>query len=88
MATRSNSPDPGHYKLVSDFDIGRSGGPSITKKGLYSFGAPHEVYRKVYNPENPVNNDPGAIPGPGYYNDKYRKFGTEGKKFAMAGRVF
>jgi hypothetical protein len=48
------SPSPGHYPIASEFDIGKKGGPStVTKKGLYSFGAAHEVYKNVYMPENP-----------------------------------
>ena len=51
---RIASPDPGAYPLYSDFDIGKKGGPNVTKKGLYSFGAPHEVYKNVYIPDAPV----------------------------------
>jgi len=49
-----DSPPPGQYRILSDFDIGNpKAGVSVTKAGLYSFGASHEVYKKVYIPENP-----------------------------------
>ena len=80
------SPPPGQYNLLSDFDVGNPKKSAITKGHLYSFGAPHNVYKKVYNPDcpNPVNVE--LLPGPGTYNDRTMKIGTEGRKYRMQGR--
>lgn len=45
------SPPPGQYNLPSDF--GNSASNAMKKAHLYSFGAPHSVYKKVYNPDCP-----------------------------------
>ena len=75
------SPPPGQYPLVSDFDIGNpKKGLSVKKGHLYSFGAPHSIYRKVYNPENPQSRTEG-MPGPGTYNDKTLSVGYGGLKY-------
>jgi hypothetical protein len=62
-------------------------GLSITKGHLYSFGAPHSVYKKVYNPENPIPASAEiGMPGPGHYDDRTMTMGTEGKKYRIQGR--
>jgi len=73
--------------MVSDFDIGKpKGGPSITKSHLYSFGASHKVYKKVYNPENPIILDTHQLPGPGQYHSRLKTIGTEGRMYKFQGR--
>jgi hypothetical protein len=68
--------------LVSDFDIGNPKGQvSITKGHLYTFGAAHDVYKKVYLPENPQQRDTENLPGPGSYNNKLLTIGTEGRNY-------
>ena len=63
------SPEPGAYKLISDFDIGNQKKTMLTKPGLYSFGIPHSYYKKVYIPGQKHSSEhPDAIPGPGQYN--------------------
>jgi hypothetical protein len=59
---------------------------SITKGHLYSFGAPHSVYKKVYNPENPMPVYSELLPGPGHYDDRSMTMGTEGRKYKIQGR--
>jgi hypothetical protein len=77
-----DSPPPGHYRLVSDFDIGNSKKlMGMTKSHLYSFGASHKVYKKVYNPENPITMDTEQLPGPGHYNNRLKTIGTEGRNY-------
>lgn len=53
MEVRQKSPDPGHYDLKSDFDIGKPGTANSTKRGIYSFGIGRDSYKKVYLPEDP-----------------------------------
>ena len=54
-------PDPGAYKLPSDFDKS-----TIDKKGgKFSFGAPRNAYDRVYYKER-IPHD-RSIPGPGTY---------------------
>ena len=73
--------------MVSDFDIGNpKANVSISKSHLYSFGGPHSIYKKVYNPECPQNKDDGNMPGPGTYDYKLKTIGTEGKKYKFQGR--
>ena len=82
-----DSPPPGTYNLTSDFDIGNpKTGTSVSKSHLYSFGGPHSIYKKVYNPECPSSIDTEHHPGPGAYNDKYRTIGTEGRNIKFQGR--
>jgi hypothetical protein len=82
------SPPPGHYRLVSDFDIGDpKKGVSITKRHLYSFGASHATYKKVYNPDNPIPINIEGMPGPGQYNDKTMTIGYDSLKFKFQGRA-
>ena len=72
---------------MSDFDIGNpKRGISITKGHLYSFGQPHSVYKKVYNPDNPLSVHADELPGPGTYNDRTLTIGREGKKYGFQGR--
>lgn len=78
------SPPPGQYPMRSDFDIGKPGGSSTsTKKGIYTFGAAHEVYKNVYIPENPQQKNPGLLPGPGHYKNKFLTIGTEGINYKI-----
>jgi len=57
------------------------------KKGhLYSFGQSHSVYKKVFNPENPMPINVDKLPGPGSYNDKSQTMGSDGIKYGMQGR--
>ena len=46
----TRSPEPATYTLTSDFEIGKEGGPNISKAGLYSFGIGRHHYEKVYLP--------------------------------------
>jgi hypothetical protein len=49
---------------------------------------PHNVYKKVYLPENPQRTENESdSPGPGQYNDKSRMVGTNGKKITMKFRT-
>lgn len=83
----TDSPPPGSYNLVSDFDIGNpKKGFSITKGHLYSFGGPHSLYKKVYNPEAPQAVNIEHLPGPGQYDDKTLCIGHDGIKYKMQGR--
>jgi len=51
MQQRQDSPPPGSYTLMSEFDIGKPGTAINSKKaGLYSFGISHDFYKKVYLP--------------------------------------
>ena len=76
------SPPPGHYRIMSDFDIGNpKKSVSTTKKHLYSFGASHAAYKKVYNPDNPVPMNIEDLPGPGQYNDRSMTIGFDSLKF-------
>lgn len=71
--------------LSTDFDIGKPGTTSsIRKKGMYSFGASREVYKKVYIPQVAQNFD--NVPGPGSYATPVG-VGTEGKNWKMQGRT-
>lgn len=43
------SPPPGNYEHLSDFDVGRPGSQmSKQKAGQYTFGVSHEKYKRVY----------------------------------------
>ena len=78
IATNSvlGSPPPGTYQLPSDFDIGNKRKTLKTKSGVYSFGAPHSVYKKVYLPHAAsAAVDGSKVPGPGHYDVK---MGTTG----------
>lgn len=55
--TGSTSPEPGTYTLRSEFEIGKAGGPNISKAGLYSFGIGRQHYEKVYLPFRKQNTD-------------------------------
>jgi hypothetical protein len=72
--------------LLSDFDIGNTKkGSTVSKGHLYSFGAPHSTYRKVYNPDNPQALGVEKLPGPGQYEDRSMCIGS-GRKYRMQGR--
>lgn len=76
------SPDPGHYKMISDFDIGRPGtNHSTTKRGVYSMG------KKITNKIDPMDADNYKyIPGPGTYTSKLMTIGHSGPMFNLQGR--
>lgn len=62
----TESPPPGQYNMNSEFDIGsKTANLLSTKSHLYSFGQPFAVYKKVFNPENPVGHGLELLPGPG-----------------------
>ena len=54
-------PDPGAYKLPSDFDKSTK----ANSGGKFGFGAPRNAYDRVYYKER-IPND-RSIPGPGTY---------------------
>ena len=54
---------------------------------MYSFGCPHEKYRKVYVPDCKICHDPHAMPGPGHYKNNHQTMGTEGKTFSLKGKM-
>lgn len=60
----------------------------MTKKGLYSFGAGHDVYKKVFNPENPMQQNTEELPGPGAYHYRNKSIGTEGRNFKMQSKPY
>jgi hypothetical protein len=73
--------------MISDFDIGNAKNKfGRTKSHLYSFGASHKVYKKVYNPDCPQKVDNNAQPGPGQYSFKIKSIGTEGRNQTIQGR--
>jgi hypothetical protein len=79
-----DSPSPGHYNLQSEFDVGHpKKGGTTTKGHLYTFGASHSVYKKVYNPENPVIFNTEKLPGPGSYENTTMNIGVESKKYGI-----
>lgn len=61
LSSFAQGPDPGAYKLPSDFDKKNK----VNLGGKFSFGAPRNAYDRVYYKER-VPHD-RSIPGPGYY---------------------
>lgn len=53
---------------------------------LYSFGGPHEIYKKVYVPGAKLSHDLD-LPGPGHYKNDAKCIGTEGKSFLLKGKM-
>jgi hypothetical protein len=56
---------------------------SVTKSHLYSFGGPHSMYNKVYNPDNPQPVNVDKTPGPGHYDDTMTIIGKTGPKYHL-----
>ena len=81
------SPEPGAYELKSDFAKPGTSASRREKGHMYSFGEPHEKYRKVYVPGVKNFHDSHAIPGPGHYQPTYQTMGTEGKSFLLKGKM-
>ena len=80
------SPPCNTYNLPSEFDIGKPGTATASKKGgMYTFGISREYYKKVYVPDSKQNPD-DCSPGPGTYDDRYKTMGTTGQKWNMQGR--
>lgn len=75
------SPDPGAYKLPSDFEK-----PNTTQnKGkMFSFGTGRKAYERVYYKER-IPHDK-HIPGPGTYEQREEP-GQNAKKFSMLARI-
>ena len=56
-------PDPGQYKLPSDFEKSKN---TYNQGGLFSFGSGRDAYDRVYYKERiPLDQ---SIPGPGHYD--------------------
>ena len=75
------SPDPGTYRLPSDFD---KPAETVRKGKMYSFGAGREAYDRVYYKER-VPHD-RQIPGPGTYEQRQEP-GKNAKKFSLLSRI-
>lgn len=84
---RNKSPEPGAYVLKSDFAKPGTSASRRDKGHMYSFGCPHEKYRKVYVPGCKICHDSDAIPGPGHYTNTHNTMGTEGKSFLLKGKM-
>lgn len=89
MRVKAEIPDPGHYEVLSSFDLKNR--TALPKTNYYSFGASasREQVQKVYNPLD--NNSPRAeniqIPGPGQYKYKNMSCGTGGRHFSFLKRT-
>ena len=65
------SPEPGAYELKSDFAKPGSVQSRREKGHMYSFGEPHDKYRKVYVPGSKITHDSHTMPGPGHYKNDH-----------------
>ena len=81
------SPEPGAYELKSDFAKPGSSQSKRDKQHMYSFGVPHEKYKKVYIPGAKMYQDSHLLPGPGHYKNTHQTMGTEGKSFLLKGKM-
>ena len=76
-------PEPGAYKLPSDFEKPRT---SYNAGKQYSFGASRTAYDRVYYKER-IPHD-RSIPGPGYYDQEAKTISkNRNKSFSMLGRI-
>ena len=73
--------------LKSDFAKPGTSESRRDRAHLYSFGCPHEVYKKVYVPGAKCCHDQESIPGPGHYKNNHKTLGTEGKSFLLKGKM-
>jgi hypothetical protein len=79
MLTGRDSPSPNCYRLRGNFE-------KLRFNNGKSFGMPHSVYSKVYNPNNKITSLMVECPGPGAYEVK-NLVGTNAKKFSMKSRI-
>ena len=70
---RSESPPPGSYTMISDFE-------KKNKGSVFSFGIAREAYSKVYQ-KSKKTCDP-SIPGPGTYETS-KPIGWDASKYSL-----
>ena len=76
-------PDPGSYRLPSDFEKPDN---SYNQGKVYKFGAGREAYDRVYYKER-IPHD-RSIPGPGHYDQQSLTIqANRNKSFTMLGRI-
>ena len=76
-------PEPGAYKLPSDFEKSNT---SYNAGGKFSFGAGRNAYDRVYYKER-VPHD-RSVPGPGYYDQEGNTIKkNKAKAFTILGRI-
>ena len=54
---------------------------------MYTFGCPHEKYKKVYVPGCKICHDSETIPGPGHYTHNHKAIGQDVKSFLFKGKM-
>lgn len=80
---KKNFPEPGSYKLPSDFEKPDN---SLNKGKVYTFGAGREAYDRVYYKER-IPHD-RSLPGPGHYDQNTKTMkNNRNKSFTILGRI-
>lgn len=88
MSVYLDSPPPGTYQLMTDFDVGNPKKSRMTKSGCYSFGISHKAYQRVYMPNQKHRAlDTHEIPGPGHYKTKMFTVGFNSKTSQLHGKI-